>query len=226
MNICNKLNWLTLQIDIQNTELQLVWLYLPLIRADLVAPSVNLGFSYDNIAVAHFYLKNLAKANEYQIKALNILEKVLDSTDFHLSITYSNVAANYKALGDTQKALEFKEKAINVLRANPNSDPLDLAESLNAIAFIHEEINEYHIALDYLLEVEIIHELVLESDDLNLVNTYMSIAFVYLNLNNVLKASIYKDKAQESLNLIPQSKISDEQETFSILKEAIDSKKN
>jgi len=32
--------------DIQNKELQLVWLHLPLSRADLVESSVNLGFSY------------------------------------------------------------------------------------------------------------------------------------------------------------------------------------
>ncbi|MDD2886482.1 MAG: FRG domain-containing protein [Aliarcobacter sp.] len=75
---------------------------------------------YENIAIIYkdrFTFSSLKKALEYQIKAVEINEKVLDKNHPSLATSYNNLSLIYKDLGGDEnlgKALEYIDKAIEI----------------------------------------------------------------------------------------------------------------
>jgi len=98
-------------------------------------PGTKVVSSYNNLSLIYkgdlgdrrqrgFGLGRLEKALEFQLKALNIREQVLDKNHPDLAQSYNNIAMIYKAVKDYEPAETYGEKAVAILqRLFPNGHP-------------------------------------------------------------------------------------------------------
>ncbi len=110
---------------------------------------------YNNLAIYSKRTGKFDEALEYNKKALNISEKVLDSLDPRISSIINNLSTLYKEKGDYDEALKYSKRAI---RITLNTKPLNsnlLAKKYHNIGMIYIEINDtlaaskyYKMALD------------------------------------------------------------------------------
>ena len=99
--------------------------------------SNNLAAGYNNVGMTYGALGDHKQALEYQMKALEIRERVLPPEHPDLARSYNNVGATYSALGDHKQALEYKLKALGIReRVLPGNHP-SLARSFNNIAWTY-----------------------------------------------------------------------------------------
>jgi tetratricopeptide (TPR) repeat protein len=84
----------------------------------------------------------LDRALEFQLKALEIREKVLDKDHPDLAQSYNNVSTIYNAMGQLDRALPFAQKAVAIMqKIFPGGHPnLDLFK--RNLALLLREIDE------------------------------------------------------------------------------------
>ena len=101
---------------------------------------------YGNIALVYSAQRNYAKALEWNIKAIAILERVCGKEHLDTACKYINIAGNYSGLGNTDKALEFYGKAVTI---NENHGCyLNASGVYNIIASVYSDQGDYDKALD------------------------------------------------------------------------------
>ena len=87
---------------------------------------------------------------EYQLKALEIRERVLPPDHPDLAQSYSGIGNIYNDLGDFQKALEFFLKAMAILeRVLPAGHP-EIANACSNVGHTYGYLGAYSTALAYL----------------------------------------------------------------------------
>ena len=101
---------------------------------------------YENIANIYkdrFTFSSLKKALEYQIKAVEISEKVLDKNHPDLATSYNNLSMIYRDLGGDEnlgKALEYQIKAVEIREKVLDKNHPSLATSYNNLSMIYKDI--------------------------------------------------------------------------------------
>jgi tetratricopeptide (TPR) repeat protein len=91
----------------------------------------------------------LEKALEYQIKALEIKELIMDKHHPEVAKNYANLSSIYEDMLQPDRALEFQLKAIAIREAVLDKNHPDLANSYHNISTIYRDMNDHASALLY-----------------------------------------------------------------------------
>jgi len=159
----------------------------------------DLATSYNNLSQIYSALGDLQKALEFQLKDVEISEKVLDAKHPDLAASYNNISQIYLALGDLQKALEFQLKAIEICEKVLDTNHPNLATSYNNISLIYSDLGDLQKALEFQLKDVEISEKVLDTNHPNLAASYNNLAALYHKLNEKKQAQSYIEHAIEIL---------------------------
>jgi len=85
----------------------------------------------NNLSIIFRDFGNYKKALEYNMKAIEIEEKVLEPNHPDLATSYSNIAATYSDLGDYEKALEYNLKVIEIYKKGLPANHPDIKKVLS-----------------------------------------------------------------------------------------------
>ena len=157
--------------------------------------SNNLAASYNNVGSTYGALGDHKQALEYQMKALEIWERVLPPDHPDLALSYDNVGSTYGALGDHKQALEYQLKALEIReRVLPPEHP-DLASSYNNVGYTYGDLGDHKQELEYQLKDLAICERVLPPDHPDLAISYNNVGATYGALGDHEKELEYNLKA-------------------------------
>ncbi len=137
-----------------------------------------------NLAIILRNLGNYKKALVYNLKAIDIGEKVLPADDPDLATSYSNISTVYKDSGSFEKALEYGLKDIDIKEKVLSSDHPDLAISYSNISLVYKSFGDLEKALEYCLKAIDIREKVLPADHPDLAASHFCIASIYYDLKD------------------------------------------
>jgi len=151
----------------------------------------------NNLSTIYKALGQLDRALEYQLKATEIYEKVLDKDHPLIATAYNNLSLIYKALGQLDKALEFQQKAVAIREKVLAADHPDLAGSYNNLSQIYQALGQLDQALAFQKKAVKIWEAVLEPNHPNLAAAYNNLSLIYQALRQLDRALEYQLKATE-----------------------------
>jgi len=176
-------------------------LYLPhaisLLEAFNSKQNLVLAFLSTNVAICERAIGNYSEALKWQLKAVEINERVLPPNPQNSATSYSNLSAIYRALGDLTKALTWQLKAINIRERVLTPDHQDLATSYNNLSLIYSNLGDPKEALIWQLKAIEINERILAPDHPSLAISYNNLSSIYNTLGNAKEALIWQLKAVE-----------------------------
>ena len=162
--------------------------------------SNNLATCYNNVGHTYGALGDHKQALEYQLKALEIWERVLPPEHPDLARSYNNVCATYYALGDHKQALEYKLKALEIReRVLPPEHP-SLATSYNNVGYTYGTLGDNQKKLEYYLKALGIRERVLPGNHPDLALSCNNIAWTYHALGRIGEAATHMRRAADIIN--------------------------
>ncbi|MHC1736490.1 MAG: tetratricopeptide repeat protein [Ignavibacteriaceae bacterium] len=158
----------------------------PELEADLIT---NIGNSYERSL-------GFRKANEYHFNALQIREKINDSTGIALSL--NNIGLNYWRLGEFVSAEGYFTRALEIRKKL--EDIKGIGRILNNLGVLHWNWGHYFKALKVYLES--LDARVKTDDTLGVVVTMNNLAMLYQKLGDPEKSLEYLDRSLKLSKLI------------------------
>ncbi|MDR1224514.1 MAG: tetratricopeptide repeat protein [Tannerella sp.] len=132
---------------------------------------------------------------EYNLKALAIRERVLETDHPDASASYNNIGSTYDSMGNYPKALEYYLKALAIKERVLGINHPSTATSYGNIGGTYCSMGDYQKALEYCLKALAIRERVLGTDHPNTATSYNNIGGTYMLMINYPKALEYYLKA-------------------------------
>ncbi|MBA6153765.1 tetratricopeptide repeat-containing sensor histidine kinase [Gelidibacter maritimus] len=108
----------------------------------------DLSLAYNNLANAYYNTSQIDKSLEFNLKALNVRERLQDSTG--IKISTKNIARLYSKRKEHRKAIEYYEIVLGML--NPETDQSLKGEILPRIGEEYLKFKDYDKAAEYLVE--------------------------------------------------------------------------
>jgi tetratricopeptide (TPR) repeat protein len=162
--------------------------------------SNNLATGYNNVGSTYGALGDHKQELEYQLKALEIRERVLPLEHPDLATSYNNVGVTYDALGDHKQALEYQLKALGICeRVLPSEHP-DLATSYNNVGGSYLAMGDHEKTLEYVMKAHRIRERVLPGNHPDLAQSFNNIAWTYYALGRIGEAATHMRRAADIIN--------------------------
>ena len=155
-----------------------------------------LGENFRSGAKAHASSDFKGKALDFQLRALEIMERHWDSRE-ELAEASNNVGITLYRYGDYRRSLEYLNKALSIRERVLPTDHPDLAVSYNNVGNTYGDLGDRAKALEYLLEALEIREKVLLPDHLDLATSYNNVGNTYSYLGDHAKALEFQLKALE-----------------------------
>jgi PAS domain S-box-containing protein len=153
---------------------------------DIVQEFNRIGIIYKNLGLYN-------DALEYFLKAINILERIGDTTGQDIANLYNNIGNVYRKRGDLELALEYCFKTLKINQCL--SDKEGYAYILNNIGNIYTDLEIYDQALDYQLQsLEVKKEL---GNKYGISTSMKNIGDIYLNIHQPDKSLEYYHQFQE-----------------------------
>jgi len=140
-------------------------------------------------------LGEVFKALEYNLKVVEIREKVLPPESLELALSYNNLAQSYGSLGKLQNFLEYHQKALTIRRKLLPGDHPHLASSYNNLALAYSDLGKHQECLKYQRKALAIRRKVLSPEHPNLALSYNNLAETFGALGNHQKRLEYNLKA-------------------------------
>jgi tetratricopeptide (TPR) repeat protein len=159
----------------------------------------------NNLSLRFRDLGQLDRALEFQLKALEIREQVLDKNHPDLAISYDNLSKIYKDLGQLERGLEFQLKAVEIREQVLDKNHPDIAQSYNNLSLIYKDLGQLERALEFQLKAVKIREQVLDKNHPSLATSYNNLSSIYKDLGQLERARPYAQKAVAIMaSLFPQ----------------------
>jgi tetratricopeptide (TPR) repeat protein len=151
----------------------------------------------NNLSLIYQDLGQLEPALEFQKKATEIYEAVLDKNHPSLATSYNNLSTIYQSLGQQEPALEFQKKALKIREAVLDKNHTDVAQSYNNLSLIYKALGQLEPALEFQKKATEIYEAVLDKNHPNLATSYNSLSTIYQALGQLEPALEFQKKATE-----------------------------
>ncbi|MGE5342492.1 MAG: tetratricopeptide repeat protein [Candidatus Omnitrophota bacterium] len=151
----------------------------------------------NNLSIIYKYMGQLDRALEFQLKAIEIREAVLDFQHPDLATSYNNVSLIYQDMGQSDRALEFQLKAIEIYKAVLDSQHPLLAMSYNNVSLIYQDMGQLDRALEFQFKAIEIREAVLDSQHPSLATSYNNVSTIYRAMGQLDRALEFQLKAIE-----------------------------
>jgi len=149
----------------------------------------------NNFSLTLYALGDLNEAKKYQLKTIEIEEKVLEPSHPSLATSYNNLSLILKDLGDFNEAKKYQLKAIEIQERVLEPSHPDLASSYNNLSTILKDLGNFNEAKKYQLKTIEIFEIVLESSHPHLAGSYNNLSMILSDLGDLNEAKKYQLKA-------------------------------
>nr|NIO84980.1 tetratricopeptide repeat protein [Candidatus Aminicenantes bacterium]NIQ70892.1 tetratricopeptide repeat protein [Candidatus Aminicenantes bacterium]NIT26941.1 tetratricopeptide repeat protein [Candidatus Aminicenantes bacterium] len=153
----------------------------------------------NNLSLRYKELGQLEPALEFQNKALEIRESVLDKNHPDLATSYNNLSTIYKALGQLEPALEFQKKTVEIFEKKLDKNHPLLATSYNNLSMIYQDLGQLEPALEFQKKTLKIKEAVLDKNHPSLATSYNNLSSIYKALGQLEPALEFQKKTLEIL---------------------------
>jgi len=148
---------------------------------------------YGSVANVYYKLKEYAKAQEYNFKALDIFKSLREEN--YVATAYCNIGAAYRSQGEYHRALEYHFKALAIEKSLRGENHSSVATSYGHIGNVYMNQKEYAKALEYhskCLDIEIS---LYGKKHPKIATNYHNIALVFYDQRDCSKALEYAFKA-------------------------------
>jgi tetratricopeptide (TPR) repeat protein len=149
----------------------------------------------NNLSTIYKALGKLQHALEFQKKALEIRENVLDKQHPDLAQSYNNLSDIYQDLGQLEQALEFQKKALDIRENVLDKLHPDLANSYNNLSTIYQDLGQLEQALEFQKKSIKICEKALDKEHPHLATAYNNLSMIYQALGKLQHALEFQKKA-------------------------------
>ena len=149
----------------------------------------------NNLSSIYKDLGQLDRALEFQLKAVEIREQVLDKNHPDIAQSYNNLSMIYRDLGQLERALEIQLKALEIREQVLDKNHPDLASSYNNLSMIYQDLGQLERALEFQLKDVEISEQVLDKNHPSLATSYNNLSLIYKDLGQLERARAYGQKA-------------------------------
>ncbi|MCX6582915.1 MAG: toll/interleukin-1 receptor domain-containing protein [Candidatus Aminicenantes bacterium] len=149
----------------------------------------------NELSIMYFYIGQLDRALEFQLKALAIREEVLDENHPDLAQSYNNVSMIYRDIGQLDRALEFQLKALAIREEILDKNHPSLAMSYNNVSTIHKAMGQLDRALEFQLKALAIREEILDKNHPDLAQSYNNVSMNYRDMGQLDRALEFQLKA-------------------------------
>jgi len=149
----------------------------------------------NNLSLIYQALGQLDQALAFQLKTIEIYEKVLDKEHPWIATSYNNLSTIYQSLGQLDQALEFQLKTTEIFEKVLGPDHPSLATSYNNLSTIYQSLGQLDQALAFQLKTLEIKEKVLGPDHPSLATSYNNLSGIYQALGQLDRALEYQQKA-------------------------------
>ncbi|MGE5342484.1 MAG: tetratricopeptide repeat protein [Candidatus Omnitrophota bacterium] len=151
----------------------------------------------NNLSTIYHDTGQLDRALEFQLKAIEIRESVLDSQHPDLATSTNNVSMIYQDMGQLDRALEFQLKAMEIYESVLDLQHPLLATSYNNVSTIYHGMGQLDRALEFQLKALKIVEEVLDHNHPYLASSYNNVSMIYQDMGQLDQALEFQLKAIE-----------------------------
>ena len=141
----------------------------------------------------------LEKALEFQIRALEIKESILDRFHPEIGRCYSNLSSIHRDLGHLEQALEYQLKDIAILEQVLDKNHPSIATSYNNVSLIYWDLGQLEKSLEFQLKALKIREQVLAKNHPDLAQSYHNLSLINRDMKDLPRALTYAQKAVKIL---------------------------
>ncbi len=165
------------------------------IKENLNLERTHLASSYDFVGRAYRTLGKNHKALEYQHRAVDILEEMLESDHPDLGTSYKNIGRTYNEMYNFKEALSYFRRALHIFESTLGREQVDVAIIYYHMAMAYNGLGKYPEAVEYVELALSIQEKKLESHAPDLAATYDAAAIIYSSIAKYQWALDYNQRA-------------------------------
>ncbi|HJK86936.1 MAG TPA: tetratricopeptide repeat protein [Candidatus Megaira endosymbiont of Nemacystus decipiens] len=154
---------------------------------------------FNNLGVTYGKVRDNEKAIEYELKSLEIREKLYPGTEV-LANTLSNISATYRKLKTYEEALEYELKALEIKETlYPGTEIV--ATTLGNVGYIYSRLKKHEYALKYELKaLDIRQKLYPNNDNKLLADISNNVGYTYDQLGKHKEALKYYKQSYKILD--------------------------
>ena len=157
----------------------------------------NIASLTNNLSWIYRYTGDLKNALDFQLKSIQIKEKILDKNHPDIAISYNVLSLIYKDMRNLKEALEFQLKAIEIREKVLNKNHPDIAISYSNLSEIYRILGNLKEALEFQLKAIEIKEKVLDKNHPSLATSYHNLSSIYIDMGDLKKALDFQLKSIE-----------------------------
>ncbi len=157
--------------------------------------TAELAYLTNNLSIIYLEMGQLDQALEFQLKTMEIWEKVLDKNHPDLAASYNNISTIYYAMFQLYPALEFQMKAVEIWKKVLDKDHPNLATSYSNASLIYKDMSQLDRAREFQLRDIEIKEKVLDKDHPMLATSYNNLSLIYQDMEQLDRALEFQMKA-------------------------------
>ena len=155
----------------------------------------DLALTYEIKAYALLRLEEPEEALQYDLKALDILEGIVDIDPMFLAFSYNGIALDYREIEECEQAYSYMKKAVKITEENVDPQHIELAFMYGNFGKVYKCLFEYEKALQFELKGLAILEKKLSPKHPSIGVLYDNLALTYQLLNQYDKALEFQLKA-------------------------------
>jgi len=153
--------------------------------------------TYGRLGIYAKKLKQYEPSLAYNLEALKIQKKILDTNDILIATTYNNIGGVYSKLKNYKEALSYYFKSLKIRRLTLGKNHRTEAITLNNIAKVYRKQKKYEKALEYYRHSLDIRQETLDKNDYSIALAHSNIGLVYFKQGKYNQALEELDKALE-----------------------------
>ena len=162
---------------------------------ELGEKDIDLATLANNLSARHLDMGQLDRALEFQLKANEIYEAVLDEHHSLRATSFNNVSMIYQAMGQLDRALELQLKTVEIFEAVLDKNHPDLATSYNNVSMIYQAMGQLDRALEFQLKTIGIKVQIYDKNHPSLAKSYNNVSMIYQAMGQPDRALEFQLKA-------------------------------
>ena len=151
----------------------------------------------NNLSTIYKDMGDLNQSLDFQLKVVEIFEKIFDKNHPSLATSYNNLSMIYQDMGDLNQSLDFQLKALEIREKIFDKNHPSLATSYNNLSAIYQDMGDLNQSLDFQLKALEIREKIFDKNHPDLAISYSILSLIYQDMGDLNQSLDFQLKALE-----------------------------
>jgi len=151
----------------------------------------------NNLSTIYKDMGDLNQSLDFQLKVVEIFEKIFDKNHPSLATSYNNLSMIYQDMGDLNQSLDFQLKALEIREKIFDKNHPSLATSYNNLSAIYQDMGDLNQSLDFQLKALEIREKIFDKNHPDLAISYNNLSIIYQDMGDINQSLDFQLKALE-----------------------------